>query len=52
MDEVGEKMMKTRGAGGKAAKEGGAAKVKEGKQAMRVTSPNGIQRKSPSPAKK
>ena len=46
MDEVGEKMMKTRGAGGKAAKE------KEGKQAMRVTSPNGIQRKSQSPAKK
>ena len=43
VDEVGEKMTKTRFAGGKAAKEGGATKVKAS---------NGAQKKSASPAKK
>jgi hypothetical protein len=49
VDEVGEKMTKTRDAGGKAAKEDGATKVKE---ATSVSSSNGFQRKSASPAKK
>jgi len=48
VDEVGEKMTKTRFAGGKAAKEGGATKVNEAK----VKASNGAQKKSASPAKK
>ena len=48
VDEVGEKMTKTRFAGGKAAKEGGATKVNEAK----IKASNGAQKKTASPAKK
>ena len=64
VDEVGEKMAKSRDAGGKVAKEvkegrvtpkvkegGGAMKVKEAKKAM-MGVPNGSQRKCANPAKK